>query len=267
MSETIDVQKADHVATVTLKQMTMKRTFFGECERVFNELNEDDELRAIVVCAAGKGFTYGLDLADAFSSFGGMISDGGSALPRTQLYKEILTLQRAFNAIEASPVPVIAAVHGWCIGGGLDMISACDIRVASVDAKFSLRETRIAIVADLGSLQRVPRIIGEGHARELAFTGKDIDAEHAKRIGLVNNVYADRDATLRAAQELAQEIAANPPLTVRGVKNVMNHSSDKTVAEGLDYVATWNSAFLVSDDLVEAATAFAAKRKPEFKGR
>lgn len=267
MAEYLDVTKADHIATVTLQQMTMKPAFFGACEETFVELSADDELRAIVITAAGKAFSYGLDLGAAFGDFGKMLTEGGTAAPRSRLHREILRLQRSFNAIAASPVPVIAAVHGWCIGGGLDLISACDIRVASADAKFSLRETRIAIVADLGSLQRVPRIIGQGHARELAFTGKDIDADHALRIGLVNSVYADKEAALRAAYELATEIAANPPLTVRGVKNVMDYGADKTVAEGLEYVAAWNAAFLASEDLVEAATAFAAKRKPEFKGR
>ncbi len=245
----------------------MKPAFFDDCERAFCELNEDHELRAIVVHASGKAFSYGLDLAAAFADMGSLMTGGGTALPRTKLYRKILSLQKSFNAIAASPVPVIASVHGWCIGGGLDLISACDIRIASACAKFSLRETRVAIVADLGSLQRVPRIIGEGHARELAYTGKDIDAEHAKRINLVNHVYADRDASLRAARELAADIAANPPLTVRGVKNVMNYSQDKPVDQGLEYVASWNSAFLASEDLVEAASSFAAKRTPEFKGR
>ena len=267
MAEAFDTTKADNIATVTLTQMTMKPAFFEECEQVFRELADDDQLRAIVVNAAGKGFSYGLDLGAAFANFGSMLTDGGSVLPRTRLHAEILRLQKSFNAIAESPVPVIAAVHGWCIGGGLDLISACDIRVASACAKFSLRETRIAIVADLGSLQRVPRIIGEGHARELAFTGKDIDAEYAKRIGLVNDVYADPDAVKRAAHELAAQIAANPPLTVRGVKNVLDYSADKSVREGLEYVAAWNSAFLATEDLVEAATAFAQKRDPEFKGR
>ena len=176
-------------------------------------------------------------------------------------------MQRSVTSVAACPKPIIAAVHGYCIGGGVDLISACDIRVASTDAVFSVRETRVAIVADLGSLQRLPRIIGKGHVAELALTGKDISAARAKEIGLVNDVLPDADAALAAARELAGEIAANSPLAVQGTKAVLAACEDKSVAEGLDYVATWNAGFLSSDDLVEAMTAFMEKRPPEFRGR
>jgi enoyl-CoA hydratase len=149
----------------------------------------------------------------------------------------------------------------------VDLISACDIRLASADAKFSIRETKVAMVADLGSLQRMPRLIAPGHLRELAFTGKDIDAARADKIGLVNDVYPDRAALDAAALALAKEIAAAPPLVVRGVKHVLDQGDGKSVADGLDYVAAWNAAFLASEDLGEATAAFAAKRTPVFKGR
>ncbi len=179
----------------------------------------------------------------------------------------IRTLQRAFNAVAACPAPVVAAIHGWCIGGGLDLASACDLRLASADARFSLRETKVAMVADLGSLQRLPRLIGQGATRELALTGKDIDATRALAIGLVNDVVADRAALDASARAWAQEIAGNPPLVVRGVKQVLDYGEGKSIADGLEYVAAWNSAFLASEDLGEATTAFATKRKPDFKGR
>mgnify|MGYP000007523390 FL=1 len=147
------------------------------------------------------------------------------------------------------------------------MIAACDIRIASADAKFSLREAKIAIVADIGSLQRLPAIIGQGHTRELAFTGKDIDAARALQIGLVSDVYETPEALLTAARSLAAEIAANPPLVVQGVKQVMNYCADKSIADGLEYVAVWNSAFMQSLDLIEAITAFRERRKPDFKGQ
>ena len=147
---------------------------------------------------------------------------------------------------------MIAAVSGWCIGGGVDVVAAADIRLASADAKFSVREVKVAIVADLGSLQRLAGIIGEGHLRELAYTGKDIDAARAEKIGLVNDVYPDQDAVLAAARELAAEIAANPPLVVQGVKDVLGHEREREVADGLRYVAAWNAAFLPSKDLGEA---------------
>ena len=165
------------------------------------------------------------------------------------------------------PKPVIAAVHGYCIGGGVDLIAACDIRLASADAVFSVREAKMAIVADLGSLQRLPAIISAGHLAELAFTGKDISAERAKEIGLVNDVAADAEGVHKAAHALAAEIAANSPIAVQGTKAVLAANEGRTVAEGLDYVATWNAGMLASDDLTEAVTAFMEKRPPKFTGR
>jgi enoyl-CoA hydratase len=161
---------------------------------------------------------------------------------------------------------VIAAVHGWCIGGGVDLISACDIRMASADAVFSVRETKIAIVADLGTLQRLPGIVGRGHVNELALSGRDIPAERALQIGLVNDVLPDVDACHKAALALAAEIAANSPLVVQGTKAVLRAGEGRSVAEGLDYVGVWNAAFLRSNDLTEAMTAFLEKREPRFTG-
>lgn len=263
----IDAGVRDHVGTLTLLSPTMPPTFFAELEAAVGELAGDPDVRAIVVQSSAKAFSYGLDLAKAFAELGPLLTGGGLAGEREELRRLILRLQGSMTAVADCPIPVIAAVHGRCIGGGLDLATACDIRLASAESSFSLRETKIAIVADLGSLQRLPRIVGSGNARELAFTGKDIDAERARSIGLVNEIYSDREAVQRAALELAAEIAANSPLTVRGVKRVLDYSQDHTVAEGLDYVANWNSAFLGSADLAEAFAAFMAKRAPEFTGR
>jgi enoyl-CoA hydratase len=265
MSEMMSVTRAEHVATVTLERTTMPPAFFGECERVFGEFSSDSSLRAVVVRGAGKGFSFGLDLPAAFQELGPYLAGAGAA-QRTDLLALIRRLQRGFDAIAACPVPVIAAVHGACIGGGLDLVSACDVRLSSADAKFSLRETKIAIVADLGSLQRLPAIIGDGALRELAFTGKDIDAPRALAIGLVNEVYADKEALDASAQAMAREIAANPPLTVRGVKHVLDHGRGKSVSEGLAFVAAWNAAFLASEDLGEALASFMEKRPPRYRG-
>jgi enoyl-CoA hydratase len=180
---------------------------------------------------------------------------------------EVLRLQDSITAVARCPKPVVAAVHGFCIGGGVDLIAACDIRLASADAIFSVREAKMAIVADLGSLQRLPAIISAGHLAELAYTGKDIGADRAKEIGLVNEVSADAESVLKAARALAAEIAANSPVAVQGTKAVLAANEGRTVAEGLDYVATWNAGMLASDDLVEAVTAFMQKRKPKFTGR
>jgi len=266
MPDTLRIDRDGGVATVVLTTATMAPRFFTECEQAFTELGRDAALRAVVVRAEGKHFSYGLDLSAAFREWSGSLG-GGLAAARTEFLQLARDLQRAFTVIARCPVPVIAAVHGWCIGGGLDLASACDLRLASSDAKFSLRETKVAMVADLGSLQRLPRIIGQGRVRELAFTGKDIPAERALAIGLVNDVFPDRDALVAGAAALASEIAANPPLVVRGVKQVLDYGEGKSVEDGLEYVAAWNAAFLASEDLGEAAAAFAQKRPPVFKGR
>lgn len=267
MSDYFSVETSDHVTTVTLLQRTMAPGFFTECERLFGEIGRGPEVRAVVIRGQGKAFSYGLDLPAAFGEYGPTMTGNGMAAQRTELLGLIRRLQRSFTAVETCPVPVIAAVHGWCIGGGLDLISACDVRLVSRDARISLRETKMAIVADLGSLQRLPPIIGQGNTRELAFTGKDIDAERALGMGLVNGIREDHEALWSGAAEMAAEIASNPPLTVRGVKEVLDYGKGKSVADGLEYVAAWNSAFLASHDLGEAMAAFTQKRPPRFEGK
>jgi enoyl-CoA hydratase len=266
MPDTLSVSVADRVATVTLREVTMPPPFFTEIEAAFRQLAGDAELRAVVVRSSAKAFSYGLDLPAAFQQFGALFA-GGGARTRAELLAMIRRLQGAMNAVAECPVPVIAAVQGACIGGGLDLVSACDVRLASRDARFSVREVKVAIVADLGSLQRLPAIIGRGHTRELAFTGKTIDAARAERIGLVNDVLETREALDAAAAAMAREIAANPPLTVRGIKDVLDFGADRSVADGLAYVAAHNAAFLASEDLGEAMAAFVEKREPRFQGR
>jgi enoyl-CoA hydratase len=266
MTETLSVEKADHVTTVTLQIPTMPPRFFTELGATFREIAADREVRAVILRSKAKHFSYGLDLAAAMQTLGGATSDGGAS-SRLALHQHILEIQAEFGAVAACPVPVIAAIHGWCIGGGVDLVSACDLRLATRDSKFSVRETKIAIVADLGSLQRLPRLIGQANTRELAFTGKDIDAARAREMGLLNQVVDDTAALGDAALAMAREIAHNPPLTVRGVKRVLDFGEGKPMADGLQYVAAWNSAFLASEDLGEALAAFGEKRPPRFKGR
>jgi enoyl-CoA hydratase len=235
-------------------------------------LSADTAVRAVVVAAEGPHFSVGLDLKAMGTMLTGGAGGGGtggsSPAARARSGRvEVLRLQDAISAVARCPKPVIAAVHGYCIGGGVDLIAACDIRLASADAIFSVREAKMAIVADLGSLQRLPAIINAGHLAELAYTGRDIGAERAKEIGLVNDLAADVAGVHQAAQTLALEIAANSPLAVQGTKAVLVANEGRTVAEGLDYVATWNAGMLASDDLTEAVTAFMEKRPPKFTGR
>ncbi len=256
----------EHIGTITIHSKTMPPKFFDELEAVVLELTSDEQVRAIVVRSDTTTFSYGLDLKAAFAEFGDLFTKGGLGGERERLRKLVKKLQSPLSLLADSPAPVICAIHGHCIGGGLDLATACDIRVASADATFSLRETKIAMVADIGSLQRLPRIVGAGHAREMAFTGKDIDANRALSMGLVNYVHEDREATWEGANALAAEIASNSPLAVRGVKSVLRFSEEHSIAEGLDYVSVWNSAFLASGDLAEAMTAFLSKRPPVFTG-
>ncbi len=267
MESTVSVRSDGAVAEVMLRQKTMPPAMFFDLEAAFRDVSSSEGVRAVLLYSEAEEFSYGLDLREAFKEYGELFTGGGLAGPRTELLELIRSLQRSMSAVAKCPAPVIAAVHGWCIGGGLDLIAACDVRTASADARFSLRETKLGIVADLGSLQRLPRIIGQGNARELALTGKNIDAERAQAMGLISEVAADRDGSLRAARTMAEEIAGNPPLVVRGVKQVMNYGEDKSVDDGLEYVAAWNAAFLASEDLGEAVSAFAARRSPQFKGK
>jgi enoyl-CoA hydratase len=265
-----DVDRSGPVAEVRLagpsKGNAMGPDFWRELPIVFEALDTDPDIRAIVLTGSGRHFSYGLDLPAMMGSWAPLLGEASLAGPRTAFLKEIRKLQAGVTAVADCRTPVIAAVSGWCIGGGVDVIAAADIRLASADAKFSVREAKVAIVADLGSLQRLAGIIGEGHLRELALTGKDIDAARAERIGLVNDVYPDQEAVLAAAHDLAGEIAANPPLVVQGVKDVLSLNTGHQVSDGLRYVSTWNAAFLPSKDLGEAVQAFLERRKPDFKG-
>jgi enoyl-CoA hydratase len=268
--ESLAVDVDGNVAQVTLlgpgKGNAMGPAFWAELPVAFEALDTDPDVRAIVLAGSGKNFSYGLDLAAMGDSLGAMMSDGGLARPRADFHTRLRGMQQSITAVADCRTPVIASVHGWCIGGGVDLISAVDIRYASADAKFSVREVKLAIVADVGSLARLPLILSEGHLRELALTGRDIDAARAEKIGLVNDVYADADASLAAAHATAAEIAANPPLVVQGVKDVLDEQRTAQVSASLRYVAAWNSAFLPSKDLTEGISAMFAKRAPEFKG-
>jgi enoyl-CoA hydratase len=248
----------------------MGSDLWRDLPRAMDLLSANPAVRVVVVAAEGPHFSVGLDLKE----MGGMLSGGGGdpspsspAARARSARANVLRLQDSITAVARCPKPVVAAVHGYCIGGGVDLIAACDIRLASADAVFSVREAKMAIVADLGSLQRLPAIISAGHLAELAFTAKDISAERAKEIGLVNDLSADMESVHKAAQALALEIAANSPIAVQGTKAVLAANEGRTVAEGLDYVATWNAGMLASDDLVEAVTAFMEKRQPKFTGR
>jgi enoyl-CoA hydratase len=244
----------------------MNQAFFDDLPVAIQAINEAEAVRAVILAAEGPAFCAGLDLkamAPALVDAG----DGSAVEQRQALWRTIQTLQDALTAVGDCRVPVIAAVQGPCIGGGVDLITACDLRLASESATFAVRETQMAMVADLGTLQRLQQIVPQGHVADLVYTGRDIDADRAMRIGLVNDVSPDADALHDAAHTLAGRIAANAPLAVQGAKHVLKRQRKREVQDGLDYVALWNAAFLQSEDLSEALQAFRERRAPQFEGR
>ena len=261
-----EIKSKDHVCRLIFnrpdKHNAMGLAFFDILEALFTGFDRDPAIRVVIVDSRGPSFTSGIDLEDVAA-----LLSGGGADQREVLRIRIRRLQQALNSIEACRKPVIAAVHGNCIGGGVDLISACDIRFADRSAVFSIREARMGIVADLGTLQRLPGIIGEGWTRELAYSGRDFGAEEAYRMGLITRLCEDRRDLQVASQQVADRIAENPPLTVQGTKDVINTSRDHGTAAGLAYAAQKNAAMLLSEDLQEAVAAFKQKRKPVFKGK
>jgi enoyl-CoA hydratase/carnithine racemase len=259
------VEKEEGISWLILsrpeKRNAMAVEFFDELGRQFEAFDQDPDVRVIIIRAEGESFTAGIDL------FGlAPLLQGEGASFREALRKKIVQLQEGINAVERCRKPVIAAVHGHCIGGGVDLLSACDIRMASRDAVFSVRETKMAMIADLGTLQRLPLIIGHSHFRELALTGRNFSAEEALMMGFITHLCDDRDCLYEEAGKLAAEIAACSPLAVQGAKEVINYSRDHGIRAGLEYVAQKNAAILLSEDLMEAFKAFVEKRPAKFKG-
>lgn len=264
----IAIEKDGGVATVWLdrpaKHNALSADMWADLPLAMRQLGDDSTVRVIVVAGRGPSFTVGIDLEMLASLAPEGVSEADR---RRQLLHQVKELQGTMSSLADSPQPVIAAIHGYCLGAGLDLITACDIRLAAAGAVFGVRETRMGLVADVGTMQRLPRIVSPGHVAELVYTGTDIDADRAAEIGLVNRVLPDTEALHKAATAMAAEIAANSPLVVQGAKAVLRAGEGRSVQEGLDYVAVWNSAFLLSDDLNEAIAAHIEKRPPDFKGR
>ena len=265
-SSLIRLDKQGHIAWITLNRPEKRNALnFQMLEQMvagFHQLDQDDDTRVTILKGAGKSFCAGLEL----TALAGLI-EKKTADYRERLRRTILYGQKSTNIIELCNKPVILASHSHCIGGGVDIACACDIRLATRDAIFSVRETKLAFVADLGTTQRLHRIVGEPWAKELCLTGRDFTGEEALEIGFITHLCDDKSALLQKAQELAQEIADNSPLAVQGVKDVLRFTSDHGTSAGLKYVAQKNAAMLICDDGIEAVTAAIEKRKPVFKGR
>ena len=265
-SAVLKTEIKNHVAWLTLnrpdKRNAMNLELLQGLMDTFAEFDRNTDVRVVVIKGEGQSFCAGMELA----ALAGLL-ESSTADYRELLRSEIVRFQDSMTVLERCRKPVIAAIHGACIGGGVDLTSACDVRIASADAYFSVRETKLALVADLGTLQRLPSIVGEPWARELALTGRNFSAEEAKSINFITHLLEDQHKLMAKAEELAEEIASCSPLAVQGVKDVLRFGKQFGVEAGLRYVAQKNAAILICDDAMEAITAHIEKRKPEFKGR
>ena len=264
------VEVADHVASLVLSRPdelnTMSRDFWVELGEVLEEINNNSEVRVVIMSSTGKHFCAGMDLS-AFSNGVDNIPDGEKpdhARIGEAVYRVAKELQGYISSLEKIRVPVIAAIQGGCIGGAVDLVTACDIRLASKDAFFCIQEINIGMAADVGTLQRLPKIIPDSKMREMAYTGRRMYADEAKETGLVSDTYESQEEMLAAANELAKVIASKSPVAIYGLKAVMNYSRDHSVSEGLEYNALWSGAMLSQKDMTEAITANMEKRDATF---
>lgn len=262
--KTLRLEQRGHVAWVYIdmpeRANALAPAFWNEFPALLDDLDRKDEVRVVVLAGEGRNFCAGADIA----LLEGLIEMGSvaecAAKARDTLRREILRLQEAFTAIERLRVPVIAAVHGACIGAGVDLISACDLRYASEEARFCIKEVDFGIVADVGTLQRLRHVIGLPAVMELSLTGETFDVAKARSLGMLNAVCADKESLHAEVQAIAERIAAKPPLTVRGIKHNLLYARDHSVAEGLDYVATWNASALLNEECANAVSLARAKR-------
>jgi enoyl-CoA hydratase len=266
--EHVEVEVADQVGWLWLnrphKKNALSEDMWADIPRAVADLAADPEVRALVVAGRGDSFSAGIDLE--MLARVNTHQGESEAARKMNMYRTVKTLQNTMTAFETCPKPVIAAIHGYCLGAGVGIITACDVRLATADAVIGIREMRMGLVADIGTLQRLPKLIAPGHVAELAYTGRDIDGREAERIGLVNRCHGSSDELFAAARALAAEIAANSPLVVRGIKTVLQAEEGMSTRAALDHVALWNTSFLMSNDLMEAMNAHLQKRPPDFTG-
>lgn len=259
----------DHIAHVTLSRgdelNTMIKEFWSELPDLIDEISNEGEARVILISAEGKHFTAGMDLGN-FTDSDLANKDEHQGLQNEAIYRLTKDLQYSFSSLEKSRIPVIVAIQGACVGGGVDMISACDIRYATSDAFFCIQETNLGLVADVGTLQRLPKLIPEGIVRDLALTGRKMKAYEAEKYGLISAIFDDQESMLDYAMDTAREIASKSPLAVSGIKEIINYSRDHNVDESLNYVALWNAAMKYEDDLKETFLAKMEKRDELFQG-
>ncbi len=263
-----DVKIENKIAHIVLNRPksfnAMPRAFWNELPEIVRDIDDNVKARAIVVSSTGKHFTAGMDLA-VFTDGDGVGASGGDPHARAESFRQfVLTLQNTFSCFDNVRIPVIAAIQGGCIGAGVDMVSACDIRYATEDAFFQIHEINIGMTADVGTFPRLCNLIPQGWVRELAYSGARLPAAKAKEIGLVNSVFPTQEAMLAHVMALANEIASKAPVAVAGSKRMINYARDHSIGDGLDYIATWQAGMFAPPHMMEAFAAKAQKRTPDF---
>ena len=269
-SECFDVEITDHVGHIRLNRPeqlnSMVREFWTDLPDIVRGLDARGDVRAIVVSSTGRHFCAGMDLG-VFTSGDTAITPGDSGEMgriRARLRQTALMLQESFTAFERVRMPVLAAIQGGCIGGAVDMVTAADMRYASADAFFVIQEINIGMTADVGTLQRLPKIIPDGVARELAYTGRRMSAQRALEVGLINEIFPTHEELVVGVLEIAREIASKSPLAIWGTKEMLLYSRDHSVADGLNHIATWQTGMFQPSDMLEAFGAKAEGREPQF---
>lgn len=265
---TVDIK--DNVAHVALsrpdKRNAMGRAFWKELPAIIEDIDMNAKARVIVISSTGPHFSAGLDLS-MFSDGAEATNDAGAERKLQKAaatYDNILFMQKSFNCLEECRVPVIAAIQGGAIGGGVDLSVACDLRYATEDTFFIIQEINIALTADVGTFPRLIKLIPEGIVRELAYTGRRFNAGEAKESGLVNQVFADHETMLAEVMDIAREIASKAPIAVYGSKRMINYARDHSTQDGLDYISIWNSSMTNSEEILEAISAKAENRPAKF---
>lgn len=269
-----DVSVDDRVAHIVLnrpeKRNSMVPEFWDELPLIIRQIDDGALARAIVISSTGPHFTAGLDL-QAFApteNLGGLADDGSEAAARRQqgarFYHQVRHMQQTFSCLEQCRIPVLAAIQGGCIGGGVDLVTACDMRYATEDSYLTIFEINVGMTADVGTFPRIVKLLPEGVVRELAYTGRRMPATEAQALGFVNRVYADQASMLEGVMETAREIASKPPLAVFGCKRMITYARDHTTADGLDYIGIWNASMLQPAEMAESVLARAEKREGKF---
>jgi enoyl-CoA hydratase len=264
---TIAIELNEGVAEVHLnrpqRSNAINEAMWQELRAAFAWVDATPAVRVAILGGAGRNFCAGIDLA-MLAGVGKTVAHVDPGRSREMLRRVILDLQDCLSSVERCRKPVLAAIQGACIGGAIDLVSCCDMRYAAAEVQFSVREIDVGMTADVGTLQRLPRLIADGIARELAYTGRAVDGQEAQRIGLVNQLFATPELLREGVRTIARSIAGKSPLAIRGTKEMLNYGRDHSVADGLNYIATWNAAMLMSADLEETMVAMGERRPPRF---